>query len=410
MMGPNDSYTLSRIGIIGVAPHRFLDVINDERVEKLNLYYFENEKNAYNSIVNCIEKYMPDKKKKFEGFDLPWPSMYNLTLMELSKQKTDGPVMSSEIFSNFPNVFYKFVKDQIACTDVLWIGDNDFDTSFIFATLSSMLGLDYVLSLKETRFVPYAFELEALKRSKFVILPHDGYIDFFKKKYSINLEKKAVFADIDWRSKFVYDFLSNSKVEKLSEKDGKNHVVILSGRVVWNSEETRSQGRYYYVPIIQQLLEEGFVVHLHTKVIIESLDNPVYYEPNPYTELMKKFQGNFLIERPIDLNDVENYKLLMRYDLGLLNSGIGGKDEFNEFEKINVPNRFYEYLHAGVVPISPSGMLQYMESKFSDQVLFFKDVSELRSLLNTIDEGSYKPKNFFADFLQTLLDTNENFL
>ena len=145
-------------------------------------------------------------------------------------------------------------------------------------------------------------------------------------------------------------------------------------------------------------------------MIIESLDNPVYYEPNPYTELMRKFQGNFLIERPIDLNDVENYKLLMRYDLGLLNSGIGGKDEFNEFEKINVPNRFYEYLHAGVVPISPKGMLQYMESKFSDQVLFFKDVSELRSLLNTIDEGSNKPKNFFADFLQTLLDTNENFL
>jgi len=50
-MGSNDSHTLSRIGIIGVAPHRFLDVINDERVEKLNLYYFENEKNAYNSIV-----------------------------------------------------------------------------------------------------------------------------------------------------------------------------------------------------------------------------------------------------------------------------------------------------------------------------------------------------------------------
>jgi len=65
---------------------------------------------------------------------------------------------------------------------------------------------------------------------------------------------------------------------------------------VWNSEESRSQGRYYYVPIIQELLEEGFVVHLHTKVIIESLDNPVYYEPNPYTDLMKKFQGSFLIE------------------------------------------------------------------------------------------------------------------
>jgi len=84
-----------------------------------------------------------------------------------------------------------------------------------------MLGLDYVLSLKETRFVPYGFELVGSKAFKVVILPHDGYIDFFKKKYSINLEKKAVFADIDWRSKFVYDFLSNSKVEKLSERMGK---------------------------------------------------------------------------------------------------------------------------------------------------------------------------------------------
>lgn len=408
-MGSNGSYTLSRIGIIGAAPHRFLDVINDERVEKFNLYYFDNEKNAYGSIINCIEKYMPDKRGKFEGFALPWPTMYNLTLMELSNQKAAGTITSSEIFSNFPNVFYKFVKDQMACTDIVWIGDNDFDTSFIFATLLGMLGFDYVLSLKETRLRPYGYELEALKHSKFVILPHNEYIDFFNRKYSINLERKAVFADIDWRSKFVYDLLSESKVEKLSSRDGRIHVVILSGRVVWNSEENRSQGRYYYVPIIRELLKEGFVVHLHTRAIIESLDNPVYYEPNPYTELMREFRDSFLVEKPLDLNDVENYKLLMRYDLGLLNSGIGGKEEFNAFERINVPNRFYEYLHAGVIPISPKGMLQYMERNFSDQVLFFESAAELRNMLDITTQQSYRPKNFFGDFIGTLLDTNEAF-
>ena len=404
------SYNISRVGIIGAAPHRFLDVLSNESVEKFNLYYFSNERSTYQTLVKLVEKYLPERKEKLAGFELPWPDVYNSILNEIVKSKSNGDsVTVSEVFSNFPNVFYKFINERMACTDVLWVGDNDFDSSFVFATFLNALGIRYVLSLKETRFVQSMFEFEALKNAKFVILPHEQYVDFFKKKYSMDLSRKAVFADIDWRSKVAYEALKDANVQKLSARDEKFHVVILSGRVVWNKEEQRSQGRYYYVPIIEDLLNAGFVVHLHTKALLESLDNPVYYEPNPYTRLLLKFPNSFIIEKPLDLNDVENYKLLMRYDLGLLNSGVSGKNEFNEFEKINVPNRFYEYLHANVIPICPRGTLQYMEKKFTSDVLFFENARQLRTLLQSIRPQNCKPRYFFDDFVKTLLDASEQY-
>ncbi|HQF51123.1 MAG TPA: hypothetical protein PK588_10195, partial [Paludibacteraceae bacterium] len=95
--------------------------------------------------------------------------------------------------------------------------------------------------------------------------------------------------------------------------------------------------------------------------------------------------------------------------LGLLNSGVSGKNEFNEFEKINVPNRFYEYLHANLIPICPKGTLQYMEKKFAGDVLFFENTRELRALLQSVKPQNCKPKNFFDDFVRTLLNSFEQY-
>ena len=400
----SQKYTVSKVGYIGVAPHRYLDVINNEDIDKFKLYYFDNEQKNFEAIENLLKRYFPQNLKKFEGFKLPWPTLYTSIVNELAnhKKKNDS-ITVAEVFSNFPNAFYKFIRDSICCTDILWVGDNDFDSSFIFATLLGSMGIKYALSLKETRFNPSIFELEAIKNSRFLILPHEQYIDFFKQKYSVDLSNKSIFADIDWRSKAAHEILKNSNVEKLSQKDGKIHVVILSGRVVWNKNESRSQGRYYYVPIIKELIQKDFVVHLHTKALLESVDNPVYYEPNPYSQFLSEYPNNFIIEKPLDLNDIENYKILMKYDLGLLNSGIGGKDEFQEFEKINIPNRFYEYLFAKVIPISPTGILEYMELNFNNKVIFFKDASELKTLCSNLNPKSYEFEKYFDDFVRLML-------
>jgi len=400
----SQKHTISKVGYIGVAPHRYLDVVNNDNIDKFNFYYFENEQNNFETLVNLLEKYFPENVEKLKGYKLPWPNLFNSILNELAKhRKKNDSVTVSEVFSSFPNVFYKFIRDNICCTDILWVGDNDFDSSFIFATLLSSMGINYLLSLKETRYNSSVFELEALKNAQLLIVPHEQYIDFFKKKYSIDISGKSIFADIDWRSKSAHEILKDSKVEKLSHKDGKVHVVILSGRVVWDKNESRSQGRYYYVPIIKELIQEDFVVHLHTRALLESVDNPVYYEPNPYSQMLSEYPNNFIIEKPLDLNDIGNYKILMKYDLGLLNSGIGGKDEFEEFEKINIPNRFYEYLFANVVPISPKGILKYMEYKFNNEVIFFENAKELRSLCSNINPNNYEFNKYFDDFIQIML-------
>jgi len=400
----SQKYTVSKVGYIGVAPHRYLDVVNNDNIDKFNFFYFENEQNNFETLVNLLEKYFPENIGKLKGYKLPWPNLFNSILNELAKhRKKNDSVTVSEVFSSFPNVFYKFIRDNICCTDILWVGDNDFDSSFIFATLLSSMGINYLLSLKETRYNSSIFELEALKNAQLLIVPHEQYIDFFKKKYSIDISGKSIFADMDWRSKTAHEILKDSKVEKLFHKDGKVHVVILSGRVVWDKNESRSQGRYYYVPIIKELIQEDFVVHLHTRALLESLDNPIYYEPNPYSQLLSEYPNNFIIEKPLDLNDIANYKILMKYDLGLLNSGIGGKDEFEEFEKINIPNRFYEYLFAKVIPISPKGILKYMEYKFNNKVIFFENAKELKTLCSNINPNNYEFNKYFDDFFQIML-------
>lgn len=396
------SYNISRVGIIGTSPHRFFDIICEESVEKFNYYYFSNERELFQAFKNVANKYLPDKYDKLDGFELPWPLVYNSVLREILKVKNDQSITTEEVVQGLPSAFIKFIRDKIVRTDILWIGDNDFDTSFIFASLLGWTDVNYILSLKETRFVKSVFELEALKYATAVIVPHEKYIDFFKRKYQIDISKKTLFADVDWRSKIVYEMLKDVHVRKLSEEDGRIHVVILSGRAIWNRNEQRSQGRYYYVEIIEKLLKEGFAVHLHTKALIESLDNPIYYEPNPYSTLLKKYPKSFFVEPALDFNEIKSYETLMKYDLGLLNSGVMGKTEFSEFEKLNIPNRFYEYLHANVIPICPSGILDYMEQHFNDQVIFFKNVSELKKQFSNWRKENLTPRNFFQDFLKTL--------
>jgi hypothetical protein len=313
-----------------------------------------------------------------------------------------NPKLIFELPNLLPSEMLRIICEEFEKSDILWVGDNDFDGSFGLATVLSMLGIPYILSLKETRMYYSEFERTAIEKAIKVIVPHEGYVELFKQKYGIDLSAKTIYADIDWRSKVVYDKLSKVKVKKISEYDGRLHICILSDRAIWDKNETRSQGRYYYVDIIKDLLKAGFVVHLHTKTLIKSLNEPVFYENNPYFELTKLFQNSFFIEKPINLLRPEGYLELMKYDLGLLTSGATTDPEFMKFEQYNIPNRYYEYQMAGVVPIAPKGVLKYME-KTCDDVIFFEKPEDIFSQINKI--GPVKPKNFFSEIVDIIIES-----
>jgi len=390
---------VTKIGYIGASVHRYIDVLAEENVDEFKLIFFDNEVKNAKMLQFVVDKYFPELSSKLSMSEIPWIKFLNYVSSEVAKTPS-----INDIIKFLPTAFLHFILNHAIETDILWIGDNDFDTSFLFANLLNYFGIRYIFTLKETRYKDYPFELSVLKHAKRIYLPHEKYVDFFQEKYGIDVSSKTSFGDIDWRSKLVKDrIVSKLNVAKLSQTDGKAHVVILSGRAIWKKSEVRSEGRYYYLGIIKRLLEAGFVVHLHTKAIIESLDNPIVHKENPYTELQEKYKNKFFIEDPLDLNDPLNYSVLMRYDYGLVHSGEIPFDEtIRKFEEINVPNRFFEYWVANVIPICPKGVLDWMEKSMKNHVIFFEepDIYEIerkKSITKPFD-------NYFHNLIRSITE------
>lgn len=393
-----DRLVVTKLGYIGVAPHRYIDVLANKRIEKFRIFFFENEKNSIIKLINDIKKYFPQYMEKLEVMEFPWYKILNYKL----KLKTD-------IINLIPNSLKYFIKNILVMTDILWIGDNDFDGSFsLYDMLYNIFDfkLEYVATVKETRYTnSNQSEFMLLKNASKLILPHNEYINFFKDKYNIDFTQKAYYADIDFRSKKVQKIIDSYNVQKLSELDGKPHVVILAGRAVWDKNETRSFGRYYYVDIIENLIRNGFIVHLHTNNIIKSSDEPISYlqdKNNPYFKILISNPGSFFIEPPLDLSIIENYVYLKKYDFGVLHSGVIEDNLFEKFESINIPNRYYEYLSAGVKPICPKGTLKYLENH-DDKVLFFDYLDEVKEYFIKKQREIITPYSYFSDLVDLIL-------
>lgn len=373
-----DNIVVTRVGIIGAAPHRYLDLLLHPKVKSVRYFYFDNEEKNYQALLETYSLHKTDSTANFSGRKFRWYSFFTKYIQLVKKLDM--------LLSLIPNEMLRIIAQEFTKADILMIGDNDYDCSIGLAAVCAILGIPYVLTFKETRFrKDDVLEKWALEGATKIVVPHRGYVDFIKKKHGIDISKRVIFADVDWRSKFIFDkYIRNKQVQKLSERDGRLHVCILASRTIWDPKETRSKGRYYYVDIIEKLLKSGFVVHLHTNAIIKSLDEPIFVRDNPYTHLEKRFPGKFLIEKPIDLKRPEGYYELMRYDLGLLTSGKVEDEIFMEFEKYNIPNRYYEYKHAGVVPIAPKGVLKYMEENCED-VIFFEEPTEIYEKIHEVE-------------------------
>lgn len=284
--------------------------------------------------------------------------------------------------------------------DEVHVSHNDFDDSaFLLVLLKPYLKKDVRITraYKESRPVYKYLEKKAFQFSNRIVLNEPENIDFFTKKYGSDFfDGKDIVTGID-EDVIGVNYIKKVKyAEKLSLQDGRPHIVILAGRVMSDSSDARSGSRLYYVPLIKSFLEKGFSVHLHTLKVVPDANGI-----NQYEILEEKYKGNFFIEKPLSFNEndfVDSFYILSRYDFGILHNYIEGTSN-SEFDKYNIPHRYYEYLLAHVIPILQKNKTIVLERIFNETNSGFVYSSPEEIKLNTYCNFSFKS---FKDYIRVL--------
>lgn len=295
----------------------------------------------------------------------------------------------------------KNFEARISDFDMIHVSYNDFERSNLLTAILlksfKRAGKNYTLSYKESRPGYNHLEYIVFSNARKISLFCEENLIFFKRKYpDVDFDSKQIIygLDEDWKST-RHVACSSLKVNKLSSFDGKLHMCILAGRVLSNPLDERSGPRLYYVDIINQAIGNDIVVHLHTPKII-----PDKKGFNPYEKLEKENKEKFIIEPPLDEKaPLDFYKTLGTYDLGFLHMTVEGSST-SEFDKYNVPNRFYHYQIAKVVPLQKAGTKPVLEKYFSGSTFFYEDMNQV-NLQKTKD--LIKGEVFsFGDYISSL--------
>lgn len=342
---------LLKVGTLNIPRNRWLDAL--EKFEKVYVLCWDSEKELDNECfiyikipLNFLNKfcYSLIRRVNHERF-LRFFEKICINLFSFINKRTLREIPFSEI-------------------DCIHSSYNDFDESNLFTVILPEKH-DITRAQKESRIENDNLEYFCMQKSNRIILNDIECKKFFENKYGKNFfVNKDVWVDLD--EDVRYSRLNNiiEFDSKLSSVDGKIHAVILAGRVLSDVDELRSGGRLYYINIIEDLLNTGFVVHLHTKMIIPNKDGR-----NLYVELAQR-DSNFIIERPLDFEcDSKNsYKILSRYDIGILHA-YNLTHNVIFFDKVNIPHRYYEYQLAHVCPIVPKGYTIVTEEIFLEKKL-----------------------------------------
>jgi hypothetical protein len=217
---------------------------------------------------------------------------------------------------------------------------------------------------------------------------------------------KDVYFDLDedWRSK---EFINNvTKLEKYSVSSNLKHFVILAGRVFSELGNIRSGARQFYLELIEQIIVLGQCVDLYTGEIVPSATGL-----NLYTELENKSNGLFKIKGLLDFKNepFESYSTLSKYDFGVLHNFQEG-EKVSDFDKFNIPNRFYEYQVSGVLPIVKKGdsfVIEELMLKhncgivYSDlNELLVQDISNFKFYNRSFEDYCFALKTIYTDELK----------
>jgi len=368
-----------RIGGVNLPTSRFLDVLARTDIERLIILLSPHDSQNIKELYNTARFFgVEHLLSKLEIITLPKLKIWSKILKKVGKQfalKRLVRLAYSYIAKQINN-YYKKIN-----FDAIWVGDNDFDGSndlFVGVVERFQSRVPIVRSYKETRFIRRWEEYVTLREASHIIVPSPAYLEFFYDLYEITL-KRVSFADVDWRYSKIVEWVKALKVEKLSQKDRIPHVCILTGRALSSPSERRSGFRYYYVPIIRELISRNIAVHLHAKNIL-----PDQRGRNLYAEIERR-SALFHIEKPLNLTAGSiDYAILKRYDAGIMHPKIPKEySALERFQQINIPNRFYEYLMADVVPLVLVGSGKEMERLVieKDYGILFADYDDLATQL-----------------------------
>lgn len=296
---------------------------------------------------------------------------------------------------------------NIDVTNVLCsYGDYDF-SDIMCLVFGNAIRARIIRAYKETRLEYSYTERMALKRADEIVLYDVELKKFLERKYGEKIfEKKKVLLGYD-ENVLPECILSNINYQrKLSSIDLKVHVAILTFRVDSIPNRERDQGRYYYIDVIRKLINAGIVVHLHCAQYND--DNGV----NRYQELATQNPGMFYLESSLEMKHssscqqwVESCEILSRYDIGLLHN-IVDNSSVSEFDRINVPHRFFAYEAAHVVPIIARGENVVLERIFNRYNCGFV-YDKLEELSNIIGRNFdyYTPS--YTEYLKAIFDLED---
>lgn len=350
---------LLKIGTLNIPRNRWEDALNT--FENISVVCFDSEVEINNPRINYIKYNNSLFLNKF----------LKRCADHFSRSK-NTTVLCRICMSAMRILNIGFVnKIKLQNYDFIHSSYNDFDES---GFLTMLLRLDnYTRAQKETRLSYSYYEYYAFKHASRIILNDPLNLALFENKYGKKVfDKKELIFDLDEdvRSKKIIDNIEYES--KYSDVDGKIHAVILAGRVLSDPNDSRSGGRLYYLDLISRLLKSDIIVHLYTGNIV-TLNGK-----NPYLDMAEKEQ-NFHIEGSLDFvdNTLNAYKMLSRYDIGVCHAHV--KDtEVTEFDRVNIPHRYYEYHLAHVVPFDFYGGNLLLEKKAKEnKALIINECSDI---------------------------------
>lgn len=241
----------------------------------------------------------------------------------------------------FPDEVYTLVENA----DFTWIGNNDLDHCLVLTSLFKYKFPDQIirLSYQEHRSIYRLDEKMALEYADKLIIPTMGSVKILKEIYNKDFINKTVIANEDWRSESLH-------IIEPSKKNEKPRILIISNFAEYGKPSARRGSRVNYLSVINQLLEMNCEIHLYANKICYSYGFPDMDTNTPYHEMNDNEENFTLVKGPLPLNTLDDYEQFKDFDYGLLHN-FEKNEVINNFNKINIPNRTFEYICMGIKPI-----------------------------------------------------------
>lgn len=380
-----------RIGI-SRSYHSYLDFVKSSRVSELKVYTYSGpEKEAAQLSVELaalrldLEEYV----SKFRFMSLPKIESFKGVLAKYAK--VDWPRAERRKLE-YVMTWAEAIQEDLKQADVIWLGDNDVHKPCEWVAAIKLLGIDtpVVLSYKETRFVEKDAERFAVQNADAVIFPHASYRDFFDRLYGVAPRNMAV-GDVNWHLSDSIKSLEKrpERLRKSSFDDGVIKICVLTGRISDDVSSGRFGNRYSIEEHIRHLVTVGGRVYLHTG---QRSGGSI---PNYIRELTEG--DSFVLGRELRLTPGNgDYAVLLDYDYGFMHPPVDPKlIDLVEFQKVNIPNRYYEYVACGIKPLVVRGTLPIVEGWIAESGfgIVFSDYNDLRRKIENDWSTSRKQKS-----------------